>query len=68
VCVDKGSEFYLRKLRRDTIVLILVEVQVKHKSRERCAQAGRDLRIYRLRLKDEGRMLQRVHRVKNSNT
>jgi hypothetical protein len=29
----------LCKLRRDNIVLILVEVQVKHRSHARCAQA-----------------------------
>jgi hypothetical protein len=37
--VDKGSEFLSLKLRRDTIILILPEVQVKHMSRARCAQA-----------------------------
>jgi hypothetical protein len=37
-CIDKGSEFLYLKLGRDTVILILVEVQVKHRSRVRCAQ------------------------------
>jgi hypothetical protein len=45
VCFGKGSEFYLRKLRRDTIVLIPAEVQVKHISHARCAQASRTLEV-----------------------
>jgi hypothetical protein len=54
VCVDEGSEFYLRKLRRDTIVLIPAEVQEKHRGRARSAQAVGSLRTYQLRegLKD----------------
>jgi len=31
VCVDKGLSFYLRNLRRDIIVLISAEVQLKHR-------------------------------------
>jgi hypothetical protein len=63
VCVEKGSEFYLRKLRRDTIVLIPKKVQVKHRIRARSAQASGSLRIYQLRLKSERLLLQRVHKV-----
>jgi hypothetical protein len=37
---DKGSEFYLRNLRKDTIFLIPAEMQVKHRSSARCAQAN----------------------------
>jgi hypothetical protein len=44
----------LCKLRRDNIVLILTEVQVKHRSRARCVQAEKSLRVCNLRelLKD----------------
>jgi hypothetical protein len=54
VCIDKDSKFYLRKLRRDTVVLIPVEVQEKHRSHARSAQAVGSLRTYQLRegLKD----------------
>jgi hypothetical protein len=51
-CVLTGFRVYLLKLRRDVVVLIPVEVQDKHRSRARCAQAGRDLRTYQLRLRD----------------
>jgi hypothetical protein len=37
VCVNEDSEFYLRKIRRDTIVLIPVEVWVKHRGSARSA-------------------------------
>jgi hypothetical protein len=40
-----GSKLNLCKLRRDTVILILVEVQVKHKSRARCVQAESSLRV-----------------------
>jgi hypothetical protein len=60
--------FYLSKLRKDTVVLILAEVQVKHRSRARCAQASRGLRTYQLRLKGEGLLLQKVHGVEESNS
>ena len=54
VCVDKGSEFHLRKLRRDIVVLIPVEVKLDHRSHARSAQAVGSLRNYQLRegLKD----------------
>jgi hypothetical protein len=50
VCVDKESEFYLRKLRRDIVVLIPAEVKVKHRGHARSAQAVGSLRTYQLRL------------------
>jgi hypothetical protein len=41
---------------------------VNPRSRARCAQASRGLRTYQLRLKEEGLLLQKVHRVERSNT
>ena len=61
--------FYLSKLRRDTVVLISAEVQDKHRSRGRCAQAGRDLRTYQLRLRDWRIVVaKKVHRDGSSST
>jgi hypothetical protein len=39
----------LCKLRRDNLVLILAEVQVKHRSHARSAQAEKSLRVCNLR-------------------
>jgi hypothetical protein len=39
VC-EKGSEFYLRKLKKDTVVLIPAEVKVKHRICARCVKAN----------------------------
>jgi hypothetical protein len=45
VCVDKGSEFYLIKLKKDTVVLIPAKLQVKHGSHAWCVQDIRGLKL-----------------------
>jgi hypothetical protein len=57
------QSFYLWKLRRDNIVLILAEVQVKHRSRARCAQADKDLRTLSKVRVVEGLLSQELHKV-----
>jgi hypothetical protein len=68
VCIDRGSEFYLRKIRRDTIVLIPAEVQEKQEAVQGVHRLVKSLRTYQLRLRIEGLLLQGVHRVEISNT
>jgi hypothetical protein len=56
----------LCKLRRDNIVLILVEVQVKHRSRAKCALAEKSLRVCNLRELLKRLLSQGVHRVEEA--
>jgi hypothetical protein len=54
VCIDKGLSFISRKLRRDTVVHIPDEVQVKHKAVQRMHRPIKALDFINLegRLKD----------------
>ena len=61
----RGSEFYLRKIRRDTIVLIPVEVQVKHRVVQGVRKTIEALDFINLEGILRGPLLQRVHRVEN---
>jgi hypothetical protein len=54
---------HLYKLRRDNLVLILIEVQVEHMSCARSAQVEKNLRVCNLREIIERMLSQRVHRV-----
>jgi hypothetical protein len=58
----------LCKLRRDNTVLILAEVQVKHRSHAKCALAEKSLRVCNLSETVERLLSQRVHRVEEFNT
>jgi hypothetical protein len=44
-CVDRSQSSSLKSSGGITIVLILTEVQVEHRSRARCAQAEYSLRV-----------------------
>jgi hypothetical protein len=62
-CALTEFKVWLYKLRRDKIVLILAEVQDKNKSRERCAQVEKSLRVRNLRELLKRLFSQGVHRV-----
>jgi hypothetical protein len=68
VCIEKGSEFYLRKLRRDTVVLVPVEVQKEHRGRTRSSQAIGSLRTYHLKEGLKGYYCRDNTESKRSNT
>ena len=57
---------YLWKIRRDTIVLIPVEVYVRNKSHARCAQAGWKLRSYQPRGELKDCCCRKVHKVERT--
>ena len=59
---------HLCKLRRDNTVLILTEVKDKHRSRARCVQAEKSLRVHNQRELLKRLLSQGVRRVKEFNT